>query len=64
MKLSSGLLFLLVLLTFSIGQQEAREIRASLLGKCVELCYGDWDCEPHEKCISNGCDHYCSEGYF
>ncbi|XP_068946065.1 protein Wfdc21-like [Petaurus breviceps papuanus] len=59
MKLSSGLLFLLVLITFNMDQLEARVKENSLLGSCLELCDGDWDCEEHEECISNGCGHQC-----
>uniref|UniRef100_A0A4X2LFN6 WAP domain-containing protein n=1 Tax=Vombatus ursinus TaxID=29139 RepID=A0A4X2LFN6_VOMUR len=31
------------------------------LGACVELCGGDWDCEPEERCVSNGCGHVCTD---
>ncbi|XP_020861228.1 protein Wfdc21-like [Phascolarctos cinereus] len=64
MKLSSGLLFLLFLLTFTMDQQEAKVIsKNSFSGGCVELCRGDWDCEPEEHCVSNGCSHICSDQY-
>ncbi|XP_027718130.1 protein Wfdc21-like [Vombatus ursinus] len=61
MKLSSSLLFLLFLLTFTMDQQEAKVISNSFLGACVELCGGDWDCEPEERCVSNGCGHVCTD---
>uniref|UniRef100_A0A7N9D969 WAP domain-containing protein n=2 Tax=Cercopithecidae TaxID=9527 RepID=A0A7N9D969_MACFA len=60
MKLAAFLL-LVILIIFSLevqGLQAAvRPLR--LLGTCVELCTGDWDCNPGEHCVSNGCGHEC-----
>ncbi|XP_051014111.1 protein Wfdc21-like [Acomys russatus] len=60
MKLGA-FLFLVLLVTLSL---EVQELQAAvrplqLLGTCVELCKGDWDCEPGEQCVSNGCSHVC-----
>ncbi|KAF4012066.1 hypothetical protein G4228_004074 [Cervus hanglu yarkandensis] len=44
------------LLTLAILHSEANE------GTCVELCSGDWDCGPEERCVSNGCGHVCASG--
>ncbi|XP_004412540.1 PREDICTED: WAP four-disulfide core domain protein 18-like [Odobenus rosmarus divergens] len=61
MKLG-GFLLLVTLLTLS---SEVQELQAAvrplqLLGTCVELCNDDWDCDPGEHCVSNGCGHICA----
>uniref|UniRef100_A0A9L0JZU2 WAP domain-containing protein n=1 Tax=Equus asinus TaxID=9793 RepID=A0A9L0JZU2_EQUAS len=61
MKLG-GLLLLATLITLSL---EVQELQAAVrpfqrLGTCVELCSGDWDCGPEERCVSNGCGHICA----
>ncbi|XP_020031881.1 protein Wfdc21-like [Castor canadensis] len=57
-----GFLLLLILITLSLEVQElqaaVRPLR--LLGTCIELCHGDWDCGPGEQCVSNGCGHVCA----
>ncbi|XP_052612081.1 protein Wfdc21 [Peromyscus californicus insignis] len=61
MKLGAFLL-LVSLVTLSL---EVRELQAAvrplqLLGTCAELCRGDWDCGPGEKCVSSGCSSICA----
>uniref|UniRef100_A0A8C9A5U8 WAP domain-containing protein n=1 Tax=Prolemur simus TaxID=1328070 RepID=A0A8C9A5U8_PROSS len=61
MKLAAFLL-LVILIAFSLQVQELQAaVRPlELLGTCVELCRGDWDCDPGEHCVSNGCGHICA----
>uniref|UniRef100_M3YU78 WAP domain-containing protein n=1 Tax=Mustela putorius furo TaxID=9669 RepID=M3YU78_MUSPF len=61
MKLG-GFLLLAMLLTLS---SEVQELQAAvrprqLLGTCIEVCSGDWDCDLGERCVSNGCGHVCA----
>uniref|UniRef100_A0A5F4W6J1 WAP domain-containing protein n=1 Tax=Callithrix jacchus TaxID=9483 RepID=A0A5F4W6J1_CALJA len=61
MKLAAFLL-LVILIIFSL---EVQELQAALrpreiYGICIERCSGDWDCDPGEHCISNGCGHVCA----
>ncbi|KAF0873121.1 WFD21 protein, partial [Crocuta crocuta] len=56
-----GFLFLVMLIILSL---EVQELKAAvrplqLLGDCINLCSGDWDCDPEERCVSNGCGHIC-----
>uniref|UniRef100_A0A667ISR5 WAP domain-containing protein n=1 Tax=Lynx canadensis TaxID=61383 RepID=A0A667ISR5_LYNCA len=56
-----GFLLLVMLITLSL---EVQELQAAvrplkLLGSCIEECSGDWDCDPDEHCVSNGCGHVC-----
>ncbi|KAI5222732.1 Wap Four-Disulfide Core Domain Protein 3 [Manis pentadactyla] len=60
MKLGSFLL-LVILITFTVEVQEllAAVRPQQLLGICANLCSGDWDCDPGEHCVSNGCGYDC-----
>ncbi|MBV96288.1 Protein Wfdc21, partial [Eschrichtius robustus] len=54
----------LLLVTLVVLSSEVQELQAAvrpykLLGTCIELCSGDWDCGPEEHCVSNGCGHKC-----
>ncbi|XP_036053043.1 protein Wfdc21 [Onychomys torridus] len=61
MKLGAFLLLVsLVTLSLEVQELQAAVRPLQLLGTCAELCRGDWDCEPGEKCLSSGCSSICA----
>ncbi|KAF6098134.1 hypothetical protein HJG60_020331 [Phyllostomus discolor] len=62
MKLAGFLLLVaVIILSLEVQEFQAAVIARQLLGTCVELCSGNWDCNPGERCVSNGCGHICAE---
>uniref|UniRef100_A0A8C3W3E8 WAP domain-containing protein n=1 Tax=Catagonus wagneri TaxID=51154 RepID=A0A8C3W3E8_9CETA len=53
------LLVALLMLSSDVQELQAAVRPVKLLGTCVELCSGDWDCGSGERCVSNGCGHIC-----
>lgn len=41
-------------------KQDGVQLVCSIVGTCIELCSGDWDCDLGEHCVSTGCGHACA----
>uniref|UniRef100_K9IFU2 Putative secreted protein n=1 Tax=Desmodus rotundus TaxID=9430 RepID=K9IFU2_DESRO len=55
----------LLLVTITFLSLEVQDLQAAvpplkLLGACIEFCSSSLDCDPGERCVSNGCGHICA----